>query len=120
MQTLSARGVRATPARAQRAQRSTLVTKAVLTPQVAIGGATVAALVLGRFVFHGWVKTEGERVSATPKTTADGFFEDLQKPASFATSTKDPEAFTAIELLGWGALGHVAGYTALALDSLHR
>jgi len=54
-----------------------------------------------------------------PKTTGDTFFDRLQKPASFVeTKSKDPSGFGIIDVLGWGALGHVFGYFLLACSSL--
>uniref|UniRef100_A0AC62AEM0 Psag1 n=1 Tax=Dunaliella tertiolecta TaxID=3047 RepID=A0AC62AEM0_DUNTE len=103
--------------------RQPLKTRAMIEAPVAIGGSTVALLGLGRFVFLPYQRRRTDMEVGPgklgPKTTGDTFFDRLQKPASFVeTKSKDPSGFGIIDVLGWGALGHVFGYFLLACSSL--
>mmetsp|Transcript_112 Transcript_112/g.233 ORF Transcript_112/g.233 Transcript_112/m.233 type:complete len:130 (-) Transcript_112:2400-2789(-) len=111
------RTVRSGPARV--ARRGPVKVQAVLEPSVAIGGATVASLFLGRFVFLPYQRREANFDSSVgPKTTGNSYYDKLQTQSSFTLTSKDPAGFGIIDVMGWGALGHVVGYAALAAASL--
>ncbi|GAX78437.1 hypothetical protein CEUSTIGMA_g5878.t1 [Chlamydomonas eustigma] len=106
---------------AKRPARSAVVrTQAALDPAIIVSASTAAFLSVGRFVFLPYQRREGDLdVKLGPKTTGTTFFDDLQKPASFVLTSKDPAGFTLIDVFGWGALGHAFAYFILATSSLH-
>ncbi|KAL6761763.1 psaK-domain-containing protein [Haematococcus lacustris] len=117
---LSIRQTSVRPMRAARPARAVQPVKAMLSPAVAIGGATCAMLVLGRFVFLPFQRREldYQQEIAGPKTTGSSYFDKLQQQSTFTLQSKDPSKFGFIDVLGWGALGHVLGFAALAASSL--
>eukprot|EP00195_Chlamydomonas_chlamydogama_P011362 CAMPEP_0202900436 /NCGR_PEP_ID=MMETSP1392-20130828/11630_1 /ASSEMBLY_ACC=CAM_ASM_000868 /TAXON_ID=225041 /ORGANISM="Chlamydomonas chlamydogama, Strain SAG 11-48b" /LENGTH=136 /DNA_ID=CAMNT_0049586819 /DNA_START=68 /DNA_END=478 /DNA_ORIENTATION=+ len=111
----------ARPTLARKPARVAVVkTRAALEAPFIISASTAAFLSIGRFVFLPYQRREANfDATVGPKTTGTTFFDDLQKDASFTTSSKDPAGFTIIDVFGWGALGHAVGYAILAISSLH-
>lgn len=107
--TRSSRSVRAAPVRAA-------VDPA--NASLIISGCNAAMLSLGRFVFLGYSKRSMEKAGA-PVQNGMTHFEagDIRaEEASFITRAgADPAGFTIIDVLAWGSLGHVLGFTALVL-----
>ncbi|KAG1676831.1 hypothetical protein FOA52_010340 [Chlamydomonas sp. UWO 241] len=91
---------------------------AALDPQIVVSGSTAALLSLGRFVWLPYQRRSIAKSEVGPKTTGTTFFDNLQKPASFVMTSKDPSGFNIIDVMGWGALGHVVAFAALAGNSL--
>ncbi|GAX76835.1 hypothetical protein CEUSTIGMA_g4281.t1 [Chlamydomonas eustigma] len=102
------------------ARISVVRTKAALDPTLIVSASTAAFLSVGRFVFLPYQRREADlEIKLGPKTTGTTFFDDLQKPASFVLTSKDPSGFNLIDVFGWGALGHAFAFFILATSSLH-
>mmetsp|Transcript_66196 Transcript_66196/g.145198 ORF Transcript_66196/g.145198 Transcript_66196/m.145198 type:complete len:135 (+) Transcript_66196:1-405(+) len=108
------------PSLARRPARAAVVKPvAALDPAVIVSGSTAAFLSLGRFVYLPYQRRSAEKADVGPKTDGATFFDDLQKPSSFVLTSKDPEGFNIIDVMGWGALGHAFGFAVLAAASLN-
>lgn len=96
--------------------------RALSDVNIAISGATAASLFLGRFVFFEYQKKAATK-AGLPKQNGKTHLEAgdrLAAESSVVSNSGDPAGFTIPLLLGWGALGHVAGYIALATASLSK
>eukprot|EP00884_Botryococcus_braunii_P003870 jgi/Botrbrau1/13484/Bobra.0082s0080.1 len=101
--------------------RTRQVTQAISDVNLVIGGSTVAALALGRFVFLPFQRKAAEKAGLPLQNgiTHAEAGDRLAEEASFALKTNDPAGFNIVDVLAWGALGHAAGYFLLAANSLY-
>jgi len=80
-------------------------------------------LTLGRFVFLDTLreanKREGRPTMPDGKTYEEAG-DPLAAEATWALATNDPAGFSPVDVLIWGSLGHIMGYTILALNSLQE
>eukprot|EP00798_Chlamydomonas_sp_ICE-L_P027168 gene27168-2408_t len=106
----------------RRVSRATVV-KPVAAVETAfiISASTASMLAVGRFVFLPYQRrTQNDAVvTAGAKNDGSKYFDNLQKDASFITTTNDPDGFNLIDVFGWGSLGHAIGFAILAISSLH-
>ena len=102
------------------ASRKSVAPRAISEVNLVIGGATVASLALGRFVFTPQQRMASAKAglpTQNGKTHKDAG-DRLAEEASFALTTNDPAGFNAVDTLAWGAIGHALGYFTLATNSL--
>jgi photosystem I subunit V len=102
--------------------RSRMVTKALSDTNLIIGGATIGALALGRFVVLPYHRRELAK-AGMPTQNGQTHFQAgdrLAEEVSFITNTNDPAGFTIVDVMAWGALGHAAGFYLLATSSLEK
>ena len=102
--------------------RTRLVTKALSDTNLIVGGATVAALALGRFVVLPYHRASLAQ-AGLPKQNGVSHFEAgdrLAEEVTFLTNTNDPAGFTIVDVFAWGALGHAAGYYILVSNFYKR
>ncbi|KAI3435822.1 hypothetical protein D9Q98_001880 [Chlorella vulgaris] len=103
------------------AARARCVTKAISDVNLVVGGCTVGALALGRFVFLPFHRASLAR-AGMPKQDGQTHAEagdDRAQEASFVLKTNDPAGFTIVDVMAWGALGHAAAFYLLATASLN-
>ena len=102
--------------------RSRMVTKALSDTNLIVGGATVAALALGRFVVLPYHRQSLAK-AGLPMQNGQTHFQAgdrLAEEVSFITNTNDPAGFTIVDVMAWGALGHAAAFYILATSSLEK
>ncbi|KAL6769897.1 PSAG1 [Auxenochlorella protothecoides x Auxenochlorella symbiontica] len=96
-------------------------TRAIAEVNLVVGGATFAALALGRFVFLPFHRDNLAR-QGLPRQNGITHAEAGDRGAEEATfllKTNDPAGFNIIDVLAWGALGHAAAFYLLATTSLN-
>ncbi|CAG9466838.1 unnamed protein product [Pedinophyceae sp. YPF-701] len=99
--------------------RSRQVTRALSDTNLLISGATAAMLGLGRFIVLPYQRRQVSK-AGLPKQNGKTYIEAgdrLAQQASFVGSSNDPAGFTIVDVMAWGALGHVFGYALLAAAS---
>ncbi|EIE21723.1 hypothetical protein COCSUDRAFT_83512 [Coccomyxa subellipsoidea C-169] len=121
---LSLRPLTALPTARPSARRSRVQTpvRALSDTNLVIGGATVASLALGRFVFLGFQRDNAKK-QGLPQQNGQSNVEAgdrLAEEASFALKTNDPAGFNLVDVMAWGAIGHALGYFILATTSLNN
>lgn len=92
-----------------------MVTKALSDVNLVVGGATVASLALGRFVFLPFHRASLAK-AGMPKQNGQTHFEAgdrLAEEVPFFTNTNDPAGFSLVDVFAWGALGHAAAFYIL-------
>ncbi|KAL4458443.1 hypothetical protein ABPG75_013308 [Micractinium tetrahymenae] len=97
-----------------------LTTKAISDVNLVVGGCTVGALALGRFVFLPFHRASLAK-AGLPKQNDQTHFaagDARAEEASFVLKTNDPAGFTIVDVMAWGALGHAAAFYLLATHSL--
>lgn len=95
--------------------RTRLVTKAISDTNLIVGGCTVAALALGRFVFLPAHRAALAK-AGMPKQNGVTHFEAgdrLAEEMSGLLKTNDPAGFNIVDVFAWGALGHAAAFYIL-------
>lgn len=95
--------------------RTRIVTSAISDTNLIVGGATVAALALGRFVVLPYHRASLAK-AGIPKQNGVSHFEAgdrLAEEVTFLTNTNDPAGFTIVDVFAWGALGHAAAFYIL-------
>jgi photosystem I subunit V len=95
--------------------RTRLVTKAISDTNLVVGGCTVAALALGRFVFLPAHRAALAK-AGMPKQNGVTHFEAgdrLAEEMSGLLKTNDPAGFNIVDVFAWGALGHAAAFYIL-------
>lgn len=94
-------------------------TNAFSDVNVVISGCNALALALGRFV---WLPTIREKTAMQGPGVQNGEShfaagDARAEEAASVFATNDPAGFTIVDLLMWGSIGHVVGYSALASQS---
>lgn len=111
-------GARRASLAAARPSRKAVTVKAVINPTLAVGAGTAAALIVGRFAFLPFQRrTQENSQSVGPKSSGTSYFDSLSQDASFITTTNDPDGFTLVDTLAWGALGHAVAFAFLGASS---
>jgi photosystem I subunit V len=103
---------------AMRSRRT--VTKAISDVNLVVGGATIASLALGRFVFLPFHRASLAKAGLPKQNdkTHEEAGDRLSSEVTFFTSTNDPAGFSLVDVMAWGALGHAAAFYILATSSL--
>ncbi|CAK0784166.1 hypothetical protein CVIRNUC_007369 [Coccomyxa viridis] len=107
---------------ARKSSARVMPVRALSDTNVIIGGATVASLALGRFVFLPFQRANAKK-QGLPVQNGETNLEAgdrLAEEASFALKTNDPAGFNIVDVFAWGAIGHALGYFALATASLNN
>ncbi|GBG78846.1 hypothetical protein CBR_g28070 [Chara braunii] len=90
-----------------------------VNPSIVISGSTAALLFLGRFVFLPFHRASLAK-AGLPTQNGQTHFEAgdtrAQENEGFM-KTNDPAGFTLVDVLSWGALGHVVAFFILATAS---
>ena len=92
-----------------------VTTKALSNVNLVVGGATMASLALGRFVFLPFHRSSLAK-AGMPKQNGQTHFEAgdrLAEEVTFFTNTNDPAGFSLVDVFAWGALGHAAAFYIL-------
>lgn len=99
-----------------------VTTKAISDVNLVVGGATVASLALGRFVFLPFHRASLAK-AGMPKQNGQTHMQAgdrLAEEVTFFTNTNDPAGFSLVDVMAWGALGHAAAFYILATSSLAK
>lgn len=99
-----------------------VTTKAISEVNLVVGGATMASLALGRFVFLPFHRNSLAK-AGMPKQNGVTHLEAgdrLAEEVTFFTNTNDPAGFSLVDVMAWGALGHAAAFYILATASLSK
>lgn len=99
-----------------------VTTKAISDVNLVVGGATVASLALGRFVFLPFHRASLAK-AGLPKQNGQTHMQAgdrLAEEVTFFTNTNDPAGFSLVDVMAWGALGHAAAFYILATSSLAK
>lgn len=102
------------------ARRGAVKVAAISDANLVVGGATIAALALGRFVFLPYHRKSLAK-AGLPTQNGKTHYEAgdrLAEENAFVLKTNDPDGFTLVDAIAWGALGHAAAYYILATHSL--
>ena len=116
-QRVSMRSVRATRSAPMRMAPRAAVDPA-MSP-IIMSSCNAAMLALGRFAFLPYLRRQQEKAGAPSQNGVSHFDagDARAEEASFITRAgADPAGFTIIDVLAWGSLGHVLGFTALVLS----
>lgn len=119
--TAPSRQVSMTSMTSSRATRR-VTTKAISDVNLVVGGATVASLALGRFVFLPFHRASLAK-AGLPKQNGQTHMQAgdrLAEEVTFFTNTNDPAGFSLVDVMAWGALGHAAAFYILATSSLAK
>ncbi|PSC68341.1 Photosystem I reaction center subunit chloroplastic [Micractinium conductrix] len=102
--------------------RTRTVTKALSDVNLVVGGSTIAALALGRFVFLPFHRASLAKAGMPTQNgqTHAAAGDSRAEEASFVLKTNDPAGFTLVDVMAWGALGHAAAFYLLATSSLSK
>ena len=103
-------------------RKRTHTTKAISDANLVVGGATIASLALGRFVFLPFHRNSLSK-AGQPKQNGQTHMQAgdrLAEEVTFFTQTNDPAGFSLIDVFAWGSLGHAAAFYILATSSLAK
>ena len=103
-------------------RKRTHTTKAISDANLVVGGATIASLALGRFVFLPFHRNSLAK-AGMPKQNGQTHMQAgdrLAEEVTFFTQTNDPAGFSLVDVMAWGALGHAAAFYILATSSLAK
>ncbi|GAQ86893.1 photosystem I subunit V [Klebsormidium nitens] len=90
-----------------------------LNPSIVISGSTALSLALGRFAFRPfWKRTNEEQGRPVQNgVTHEDAGDSRAAEVSSVLKSNDPEGFSVVEVLAWGAIGHAIAYFILATAS---
>merc|ERR1711904_401998 len=94
--------------------------KTATDPKLIMGVSNLVMLALGRLVFLPYQRRQITK-AGLPMQNGETHVvagDRLAQEASFVTKTADPAGFNTVDVLAWGSLGHVLGYTTLVLLQL--
>ena len=103
-------------------KKRVMTTKAISDVNLVVGGATVASLALGRFVFLPFHRASLAK-AGMPKQNGQTHMQAgdrLAEEVTFFTNTNDPAGFSLVDVMAWGAIGHAAAFYILATSSLAK
>merc|ERR1712146_460724 len=92
--------------------------KALSDTNLIISVSNFALLALGRLVFLPYQRRQISNAGLPMQNgeTHSAAGDLLSQEASFVTKSADPSGFNSIDVLAWGSIGHMLGFTALVLS----